>query len=146
MGNSDLPDRRLKATVDRPVIEPGREPSLRLHFVDQAVIAEVHFPDVHAVIQDGDEDQQRQEAPARAGAAPGARYHCDCAPSTISFTRLTSATFRPSSSRPGLYSTSTSTWRFQTVVPSRCFRISTSAASCTFRFVRVGCPCPGRSA
>src|SRR5436189_6117423 len=81
---------------------PGSHAGLRLHLVEHAVIAEEHLADVHTVIQRRDQEQQRQQATARAGAAPRASHHCDCAPSTIDCTSLASASLRPSRSAGGV--------------------------------------------
>src|SRR5881397_2877335 len=48
---ADVLRRGLDATADRAVVERGGELRLRLHLVEQAVVAEVQLPDVDAVIQ-----------------------------------------------------------------------------------------------
>src|SRR3989442_1753888 len=126
----DLLHGGLEPALDGAVVERGREPRLRLHLVQQAVVAEVHLADVDAVVERRDEDQEREQAPGRARAAPPsvqAPHHCDWAPSTISFTSFASAILRPSASLGGSYSPSTvSPWRCHSVLPSRWSRISTS--------------------
>src|SRR6266540_190965 len=79
----------LDAAADRAVVEGGGELGLGLHLVEQAIVPEEQLTDVDAVVQRPDQDEQRDEAPGRAGAAAtagGAYHHCDCAPSTRSLT------------------------------------------------------------
>src|SRR2546425_705803 len=129
---------RLDATADGAVVERGGELGLRLHLVDQAVVPEKHFADVDAVVQHGDEHEQREQTAERAGAtggaggARGAAHHCDWAPSTRSFTSLSSAILRPSASCGGWYSpTSVRPCFCHSVLPWRWSRISTSMVICT---------------
>ena len=93
---------RLDAAPDRGVVQRGRELGLRLHLVQQAVVAEKQLPDVDAVVQGRDEEEQGDETTQRAGAPPV--HHCDCAPSTKSLTSFCSAILRPSASCGGRYS------------------------------------------
>src|SRR5437879_1849442 len=89
LGDADILDGRLEAAADRAVVERRGDPRLRLHLVEESVVAEVDLADVHPVVEQPHEDEQRDEAPGGAGAAPPAeraRYHWDCAPSTISVT------------------------------------------------------------
>src|SRR6267143_689929 len=88
------------------VVERGGELGLGLHLVEQAIVPEEQLTDVDAVVQRPDQEEQRHEAPGRAGAAATAEpgtvvHHCDCAPSTRSLTSLWRAIFRPATSWGG---------------------------------------------
>src|SRR2546422_2182658 len=140
----------LEPALDGAVVERRREARLRLDFVQEAVVAEVHLADVDAVVERRDEDEERKQAAGRARAARTsgkAPHHWDWAPSTISFTSFESAIFRPSASLGGSYSPSTvSPWRCHSVLPSRWSRISTSTLIWTRRWVTDTWPRPGWSA
>src|SRR5205085_7969885 len=99
--DADSRDRRLNPAANRAVIETCREVRFGLHLVEQAIVAEIDFADVDAIVQRRDEEQQREQATARAGTAARANHHCDCAPSTICCTSLSSAAFRPTRSFGG---------------------------------------------
>src|SRR5437764_129154 len=143
---------RLNAALDRPVVQRGGQLRLRLHFIEQAVVAEVHLADVHPVVQHGHEDQQREETPGRARAAPargpggprGPRcqrtgHHWDCAPSTRSLTSFCRATLRPAASCGGGYSPTTVRPCFcHSDLLSRWSNSSTSTVICTWRRVTSG--------
>src|SRR3989442_240615 len=118
---------RLGATADGAVVERGGGLGLRLHLVDPAGGPEKNFTTVGAVVKHGDEHQQREQAADRACATRGAAHHCDWAPSTRSFTSLSSAILRPSASCGGRYSpTSVRPCFCHSVLPWRWSRISTS--------------------
>src|SRR5207244_12430671 len=112
-----------------------------------AVVAEKHLADVDAVVQHGDEHEQREQTAERAGAtggAGGAAHHCDCAPSTRSTTSFWSAILRPSTSCGGWSCpTSVRPCRCHSVLPCRWSRISTSIVICTCRLVTSAVPWPG---
>src|SRR5439155_10502433 len=83
--------------LNRTVVERRGEPRLRVHLVEQAVVAEEHLADVDAVVEHRDKDQEQEQAARGARAArPRTGHHCDWAPSTISSTSFWSAIFRPS--------------------------------------------------
>src|SRR2546422_5109339 len=137
---------RLNAAPDRPVVQRGGELGLRLHLVEQAVVPEVHLADVHTVVQHGHEDQQRDETPGRARAAPAqgprcqrAAHHWDWAPSTRSLTSFCRATLRPAASCGGGYSPTTVRPCFcHSDLLSRWSNSSTSTVICTCRRVTSG--------
>src|SRR2546430_2226149 len=94
----------LDAAADRAVVEGGRELGLGLHLVEQAIVPEEQLTDVDAVVQRPDQEEQRDEAAGGAGAAAAGKarpHHCDCAPSTRSFTSFSSAILRPAASWGG---------------------------------------------
>src|SRR5882672_2768446 len=94
----------LDAAADRAVVERGGKLGLGLHLVEQAIVPEEQFTDVDAVVQRPDQKEQRDEAAGGAGAAAAAertRHHCDCAPSTRSFTSFSRAILRPAASWGG---------------------------------------------
>src|SRR5262245_48220313 len=90
-------------TADHGVVHGRRHLRLEAHRVLEPVEPKVHLPDVHAIVCRGDKEQQRDEAPERGAAAATRRlgYHCDCAPSTMLVTSLSSAFSRPWASWPG---------------------------------------------
>src|SRR5690348_6765997 len=81
----------LNPAADGAVVEGRGELGLGLHLVEQPIVPEEQLTDVDAVVQGPDQEEQRNEAAGRGGAAPtagGALHHCDWAPSTRSWTSL----------------------------------------------------------
>src|SRR3989454_10521187 len=55
----------LDAALDGAVVQRGREARLRPHFVQEAVVTEVHLADAEAVVERPDEDQEQKQAARR---------------------------------------------------------------------------------
>src|SRR5829696_2666758 len=91
------------------------EAHLLAHRVLELVEAEIDLADVHGEVPCRRQQQQDEET-AKRRAPPTGSHHCDCAPSTMSFTMRRSASRRPFGSSRSAYSPSALSPAFSQII------------------------------